>query len=791
MMSPTQFFRFLFRFGTAHIWLCFAAFFIGLNTVGYAQDTTRTNDLMMWFTHPARHWNEALPVGNGRLGAMVFGGLPTERLQLNEESVWVGKPADFVNPAARAALPQVRQLLFAGKYAEAQALAQEKMMGDKQVWSTYQTLGDLTLMFDSLHQQATDYQREIDLETATARVRYRVGRVRYTREIFASAPDQALVVRLTADQPGALTVGVTLSRPGNQATCRVENQTLTLREHIGGGTGVHLVTRAQLLPEGGTIRTQGQQVQVDSANAITLILTAATDYWGNDPEVTTDRQLVAAAQKTFTTLQEAHITDYQHYFKRVALDLGTSEATYFPTDARLLALQRGNADPALLALYYQFGRYLLISSSRPGPDGGAALPANLQGIWADGLTPPWSADYHININIQMNYWPAEVTNLPELHAPFLDFLDRLRPDARKTARDMYGIAGTVAHFTTDPWLFTEPYGQTQWAMWPMGMAWCAQHPWEHYLFTEDQAFLREKGYPVMKEAAEFCLNWLVEHPTTHQLVSGPSISPENTFRTQDGAIATMVMGPTMDHMIIRDLLENTRQAAQILKTDRALQRRIEKTLARLAPTQIGSDGRIMEWTEEFDEPEPGHRHISQLFGLHPGHQITRQTPELFAAARKTIDYRLSHGGGHTGWSRAWIINFFARLHDGEAAYENLIALLRKSTLPNLFDTHPPFQIDGNFGATAGITEMLLQSHAGELHLLPALPQAWPQGHIRGICARGGFEIELEWEDGQLRQATVLSKLGHACQLRYGDRVVTLATQPNQRYVLDGALRLVP
>jgi alpha-L-fucosidase 2 len=741
-------------------------------------------DLKIWFSRPATDWNEALPVGSGRLGAMVFGGVASERLQLNEESVWTGKDVDFVNQKARAALPKVRALLFAGKYAEAQQLAQETMMGDKKVGSNYQTLGDLHLEFDTLTQNITNYRRELDLETAVASVRYSSGNVNFTREIFSSAPDQALVVRLTADKPGALSFGANLSRPGNKAKLELKGDEIIMSEHVGDGIGVRMVARLKVLHESGAVRVDGENIRIEKADAVTLLLTAATDYKGEAQLAKAGTQLAAAAKKNYDALKKDHITDYQQYFKRVDLNLGISEAAYFPTDARLLAMQNGNVDPHLVQLYYQFGRYLLISSSRPG-----GLPANLQGIWADGLTPPWSADYHININIQMNYWPAEVTNLSEMHMPFLTFLDALRPDARKTAREMYGVKGTVAHFTTDPWHFTEPYGETQWAMWPMGMAWSAQHLWEHYLFTEDKQYLKELAYPVMKEAAEFCANWLVENPQTKQLVSGPSISPENTFKTKEGEVATMVMGPTMDHMIIRDLLGNTIEASKALKKDAAFRRQLENILSRLAPTQIGSDGRIMEWTEEFEENEPGHRHISHLYGLHPGRQITKQkNPELLEAALKTIDYRLSHGGGHTGWSRAWIINFFARLQDGEAAYDNLLALLRKSTLPNLFDTHPPFQIDGNFGATAGITEMLMQSHAGEIQLLPALPVAWQQGYIHGIVARGGFEVDLDWENGKLKQVKVLSKLGNPCQIRYGDQVVTLKTQKDKSYTLDGALQ---
>ncbi|SHE38879.1 alpha-L-fucosidase 2 [Cnuella takakiae] len=740
-------------------------------------------DLELWYQHPAGSWNEALPVGNGRLGAMVFGGIASERLQLNEESIWSGRPEDFVHPEAKAALPQVRKLLFAGQYAAAQKLAEEKMMGPRKSGSSYQTLGDLLLDFVLPNGELQGYRRELDLETAIARVQYRVGNVGFQREIFSSAPAKALVVRLTADKKGALNFSVGMRRSGNKAAIDVAGQTITLSEHVGNGVGVRLVSKVQVIAEGGTINPVAGKLQVTKADAVTLLLTAATDYWGKDPQATADQELQAAAQQTYADLKQAHIADYQRYFKRVDLDLGTNNSTLFPMDARIAALQQGNEDPQLLELYYQFGRYLLISSSRPG-----GLPANLQGIWADGLNPPWDADYHININIQMNYWPAEVANLSELHQPFLDFLNALRADGRKTARDMYGLKGTVAHFTTDAWHFTETYGKPQWAMWPMGMAWSARHLWEHYQFTADKDYLAKQAYPALKEAAEFCMAWLTPNPATGHLVSGPSISPENTFTAPDGSVATMVMGPTMDHMIIRELLGNTLAAARVLNMDKAFQKQLEQTSARLAPTKIGSDGRIMEWTEEFKEPEPGHRHISHLYGLHPGNEINRQTPELLAAARKTIDHRLANGGGHTGWSRAWIVNFFARLQDGDAAYQNLVALLQKSTLPNLLDNHPPFQIDGNFGATAGISEMLLQSHAGEIELLPAMPKAWQQGYIHGIVARGGFEVDIDWEGGKLKGVKLLSRNGGTCKLRYGNQVVELNTEKGGTYRLGRQLQ---
>ncbi len=742
------------------------------------------NNWNLWFDHPAANWNEALPVGNGRLGAMVFGGLETERIQLNESSVWTGGDYDFVNPVSKEVLPIVRAMLFAGKYEEARKTAQKYMMGKKAIRSRYQTLGDLHIDFGKDHAaQITDYQRYVNLDSAIAGVRYRSGGVNFTREIFSSAPDRALVVRLNVSQPGMLNAAFRLSRPGNLALIQVEGNEITMSEHVDHGNGVRLVTRLKVLAEGGVLISQDSLIQIEKANQITLILTAATDYWGDVPETISRDQMEIAAARPYDTLKAVHVGDYQRYFKRVDIHLGASHADRLPVDLRLAAIQKGDTDPQLPALYYQFGRYLLISSSRPG-----GLPANLQGIWADGLNPPWDADYHININIQMNYWPSEICNLSELHLPFLQFLDAMREDGRKTARDMYGMKGTVAHFTTDAWHFTEPYGETQWAMWPMGLAWGAQHFWEHYLFTEDSKYLENLAYPAMKDAALFCSEWLMENPATKKLVSGPSISPENTFKTAKGEISTMVMGPTMDHMIIRNLLENTIAASEVLQVDADFRKKLQNILTRLAPTKIGRDGRIMEWTEEFEEPEPGHRHISHLFGLHPGNEITRQKhPELMEAARKTIEYRLAHGGGHTGWSRAWIINFFARLHDGESAYQNLLALLRKSTLPNLFDNHPPFQIDGNFGATAGITEMLLQSHAGEIELLPALPTAWNTGYIHGICARGGFEIDLDWEKGKLKQVVVLSKLGNACPLRYGDRTVTLQTIKGGKYVLNGML----
>lgn len=773
---------------------------VALTICGFAGEPGSTHTLL-WYQQPAQNWNDALPVGNGRLGAMIFGGVAKEHIQLNEDSLWSGMPQDADNPKMLEALPEIRKLLFDGKYAEAQKLADHTLVckgagsgrGSKGIYGCYQMLGDLTLAFEGdTNTVPVNYRRELDLETATSRVSYEVNGVKFDREIFVSHPDQAIIVRLTASRKGALYLTASLTRPEAATIVPVGRDQLLMHGQLWNGEawdGMKYAARLKAVADGGTVAASTNGLVITGANAVTLLLTADTDYtmqlpdWRHgDPEAKSAEQLGAAAEKSIANLRAAHVKDYQSLFKRVTLDLGRTDAAKLPTDKRLKAVQGGGSDPALVATYFNFGRYLLISSSRPG-----GMPANLQGLWADGIQTPWNCDYHANINLQMIYWPAETANLAECFEPLDRYIAYLTGPGAHTAEVCYGARGWTVHTLANAWGFTSPSESPSWGMTPSAGAWLAQHLWEHYAFSGDTNYLR-RVFPILRGSAEFSLDWLVTDPRTGKLVAGPATSPENRFITADGQQASLCMGPSMEQEIVWDAFTNYLEAAQVLGVKEPVVAEVETADAKLRLPQIGSDGRLMEWSEEFKEPEPGHRHVSHLFALHPGREITlRGTPELAAAARKSLEYRLAHGGGHTGWSRAWIINFWARLGDGEKVGENVQALLAKSTMNNLLDTHPPFQIDGNFGGVAGICEALVQSQNGEIELLPALPPSWTDGSVKGLRARGGFGVDVTWHGGKLALAVIRGAKNATCKVRLGDKVVEMKLGKSGVAKLDGKL----
>ena len=745
----------------------------------------------LWYTTPAPIWDHALPIGNGRLGAMIFGGANTganngdlqdarqnqllmdgsqtyagdEHLQLNESSLWQGGRANRLNPCAAEAVPQIRQLLLdshgsdPAKITAAEKLATECMIAIPAKMPGYSTLGDLYLR--STNQEAVfDYRRELHLDTGIVGVSYTLNGVHYSRQIFASVPDEVIVMRLFADRKGAISFKASMDRPADFAVSTRGRDTLVLREGPEHKGQIRFAGEAMFLPSGGSIEAQGSEIVVSNADSVTVLIAAATDFKGGpfaggDPEEQCERVLERAKKRTAEQILSSQLAVYQPAYHRMALHLDHPLAyDALPTDERVKLVSAGGDDLGLQELYFQFARYLLISSSRV--DG---LPANLQGIWAAGIDNPWGSKYTININTEMNYWPAESTGLGETTLPLINLIDMVRTPSSGTgtqvAQKYYGARGFVIHHNTDLWGDAEPIDGVKSGMWPTGGAWLSLYAWDHYAFTMDKAFLRDRAWPILHDASQFFLDYLVDDGQGH-LVTGPSVSPENQYKLADGTRHSLVMGPTMDIEIVRELFTRTLEAGRILGQDASFLKQIETARGKLPPFAIGRQGRLQEWQQDYDDAEPGHRHISHLWALFPGSQISlRDTPELAQAARKTLEIRLEHGGGQTGWSRAWVVNYWDRLHDAAQAYDSLQVMFRQSTFPNLMDTHPPgvFQIDGNLGAANGMVEALLQSRltkdAAEIELLPALPKQWADGSVQGIRVRGNAAVDLDWKAGKL------------------------------------------
>jgi len=758
------------------------------------------NKLVLWYNQPAKDWNEALPIGNGRFGAMIFGRPQAELIQLNDETLWTGGPVNTnPNPEAPGYLQPVRDALFKDSIGQAMHMLR-KMQGPNS--EMYQPMGDIIIK-QQFTGEVTNQYRDLDISKAVATTRFTANGVEYTREIFSSTPDQIIIVRMKASKPKTLTFTVDLHHElkheklvtnkelvlkGKARITNDENRNLKplVFQDSLRCDGMRFQFRVKAVTADGIITNTDSSLNVKDATEVLLFVSGATSYNGYDKcpdkdgrdenKLATD-YLQAAMKKSYAQLLSVHIKDYQHFFNRVHLSLTNNPVPNLPTDVRLTAYKKGTADPSLEELYFQFGRYLLISSSRPG-----GIPANLQGIWNPSLRPPWRSNYTTNINVQMNYWPAEMCNLSEMTEPLIEQIKRWAINGKATAKNYYNLKGWALHHNSDLWAMTNPVGEgtgdPRWANWSLGSPWASQHLYEHYRFTADKKFLRETAYPIMKGAAEFCLDWLIEKDGV--LVTAPSTSPENVYLHPNGFKGTVTIASAMDMEIIWDLFTNLIEASSVLETDKEFAELLKEKRSRLSPLKIGKKGNLVEWYGDWEDEEPQHRHVSHLFGLHPGRQISPLLNKDFAdASRKTLEIR---GDGGTGWSKAWKINFWARLLDGDHAYKMYQELLKTSTLNNLFDTHPPFQIDGNFGTTSGIAEMLVQSHLTEIQLLPALPAAWKNGHIKGLIARGGFETDMLWTDGKLARAFIISKAGGTCILRTNEMVSVKGIQADSHTI---------
>lgn len=763
------------------------------------QQKTRTSN-ELWYAQPASKWMEALPVGNGRLGAMVFGDPQNERIQLNEDSMWPGGP-DWGNSKGSAEdLEHFRKLLREGKAHEVDAQYMDKF-SYKTVVRSHQTMGDLFIDFKE-DKKVENYKRSLDLNNALVEVDYTSEGDNYSEKVFASKVDDVLVINLSTTAKGGMDFDLRLDRPEDHGhkTITTSNPSDSEISMMGmvtqyGGKkdaqpleidyGVKFETRVKVVNSSGQVRAVNGSLSLEGVKEATIYIVCNTSFYSDDYVAKNDKTLKSLEGQDFSGILEKHITDYSALYHRVSFELKGSELDSVPTDVRLKRIKDDGEDTDLAAKLFQYGRYLLISSSRPGTN-----PANLQGIWNQHIEAPWNADYHLNINLQMNYWPAEVANLSELHMPLFDFGDRLLERGKITAKEQYGMdRGAVMHHATDlwaaPWMRADmPY----WGAWIHGGGWLAQHYWEHYRFTQDKLFLQNRAYPYLKSISEFYLDWLQKDENSGKWISYPEMSPENSYLAADGKPAAMSLGAAMGHQIIAEVFENTLEAAKVLGIDDGFVKEVKTKLEDLYPgVIIGKDGRILEWNQDYEEPEKGHRHMSHLYALHPGDAITSKNKEALAAAQKTINFRLQHGGAGTGWSRAWMINFNARLLDAESAQENINKLMQISIADNLFDEHPPFQIDGNFGYTAGVAELLLQSHEGFLRLLPALPANWGSGAISGLVARGNITVDLEWKDGNLVKVGLLAHSDTDVALVYGDINAEVQLKKDQKTWLNAQL----